>query len=379
MAGGDLRDLTDRIRQQEGAAAVARRLDRRRPGVPRLQPRPVARRPRDRRGRARPRRGEAHRGWRRGAADARRGRREEAGGARRGARRGEGRPARAALKVLALDYGSARTGVAVSDPTGTLARPLCTVEQAATDAGLARLGELVRGEEAERVVVGLPLTLRGEHGAQAEETMRFVDRLRARRRRARRDLRRALHDDARRARAKATTPAPRPTSCPATSSGRGAAAEPSDPPAGLPAPRRRAGRRPRRVRRVRVGRVRRRRGADRSSAPSADDHRRGAEADPRHVPGGSDHACRWPSVAGRGSRADHPARLPPGRPERALPAGFGHPAIARGIPVPGHVLPVRDRSCGRSSSRSSSRTSGRSGAGSTCGMRARRTSPRTTS
>jgi len=83
------------------------------------------------------------------------------------------------VKVLALDYGSARTGVAVSDPTGTLARPLCTVEAAGTDAGLMRLGELVRGEDAERVVVGLPLTLRGERCTQADETMRFVDRLRS--------------------------------------------------------------------------------------------------------------------------------------------------------------------------------------------------------
>ena len=47
------------------------------------------------------------------------------------------------VKVLALDYGSARTGVAVSDPTGTIARPLGVVEQAATDAGLARLRELI--------------------------------------------------------------------------------------------------------------------------------------------------------------------------------------------------------------------------------------------
>ena len=80
---------------------------------------------------------------------------------------------------MALDYGSARTGVAVSDPTGTLARPLCTVERAATDEGMRRLRDLVRDEEAERVVVGLPLTLRGEVGAQAEETNRFVERLRA--------------------------------------------------------------------------------------------------------------------------------------------------------------------------------------------------------
>jgi putative transcription antitermination factor YqgF len=83
------------------------------------------------------------------------------------------------LKVLALDYGSARTGVAVSDPTGTVARPLCTVERAGTEDGLTRLRELVAAEDAERVVVGLPLTLRGDQGEQAEETGRFVEELRA--------------------------------------------------------------------------------------------------------------------------------------------------------------------------------------------------------
>jgi putative transcription antitermination factor YqgF len=83
------------------------------------------------------------------------------------------------VKVLALDYGSARTGVAVSDPTGTVARPLCVVERAGTEAGLARLQKLVRDEQAERVVVGLPLTLRGTHGEQAVETERFVAGLRA--------------------------------------------------------------------------------------------------------------------------------------------------------------------------------------------------------
>ena len=80
---------------------------------------------------------------------------------------------------MALDYGSARTGVAVSDATGTVARPLCTVERAATEVGLRRLAELVAEERPERVVVGLPLTLRGEQGAQAEETARFVEALRA--------------------------------------------------------------------------------------------------------------------------------------------------------------------------------------------------------
>ena len=83
------------------------------------------------------------------------------------------------MKVLALDYGAARTGVAVSDATGTLARPLTVVERAASEAGLRRVAELVEQHHAERVVVGLPLTLRGAEGRQAEETALFVDELRA--------------------------------------------------------------------------------------------------------------------------------------------------------------------------------------------------------
>ena len=82
------------------------------------------------------------------------------------------------MKVLALDYGSARTGVAVSDPTGTVARPVTIVERAATDAGFAKLLAVIEAEQPELVVVGMPLTLRGEHGEQARETAAFADRLR---------------------------------------------------------------------------------------------------------------------------------------------------------------------------------------------------------
>lgn len=83
------------------------------------------------------------------------------------------------MKVLALDFGRARTGVAVSDPTGTIARPIGTVEAAGTDDGLRRIAELVGEHEPEEIVVGLPLTMRGERGEQAGETERFVELLRA--------------------------------------------------------------------------------------------------------------------------------------------------------------------------------------------------------
>ncbi len=82
------------------------------------------------------------------------------------------------MKILAVDFGAARTGVAVSDPTGTIARPLCIVERAADGDGLARLAELIGEHEVERVVVGMPLTLRGRRGDQALETERFVEALR---------------------------------------------------------------------------------------------------------------------------------------------------------------------------------------------------------
>ena len=84
------------------------------------------------------------------------------------------------MKVVALDFGAARTGVAVSDATGTLARPVGVVEKAATPAGLDRLVAEVGEHDAELVLVGLPLTLRGERGEQARATEAFVDALRAR-------------------------------------------------------------------------------------------------------------------------------------------------------------------------------------------------------
>ena len=83
------------------------------------------------------------------------------------------------MKVLALDYGSARTGIAVSDPTGTIARPLGVVQQVGQPVGFERLMDVIGIERPEEIVVGLPLTLRGEHGDQARETARFVDSLRS--------------------------------------------------------------------------------------------------------------------------------------------------------------------------------------------------------
>lgn len=83
------------------------------------------------------------------------------------------------MRVLALDYGSARCGCAVSDPSGTIVTPIAPVERPSSRRGLGALRELVREREVERVVVGLPLSLRGRDTAQTTETRAFAERLSA--------------------------------------------------------------------------------------------------------------------------------------------------------------------------------------------------------
>jgi putative Holliday junction resolvase len=80
-------------------------------------------------------------------------------------------------RVVALDYGAARCGVAVSDPTWTVATPLEAVLRPGTRRGFNRVLALVREQAAVAVVVGLPLSLSGRDSAQTAETRAFAARL----------------------------------------------------------------------------------------------------------------------------------------------------------------------------------------------------------
>jgi putative Holliday junction resolvase len=81
------------------------------------------------------------------------------------------------MRLLALDFGEARCGCAVSDPTGTVVTPLVAVERPDTRKGLGRIAGLVREREIERVVVGLPISMSGEEGPQAARTREWTARL----------------------------------------------------------------------------------------------------------------------------------------------------------------------------------------------------------
>lgn len=78
------------------------------------------------------------------------------------------------MRILALDYGKAHTGAAISDPTGTLVRPLDEISGAATEKGIAGIAALVQRENAGSVVVGVPVPLAGGKSKQTEEAEAFI-------------------------------------------------------------------------------------------------------------------------------------------------------------------------------------------------------------
>ena len=81
------------------------------------------------------------------------------------------------MRVLALDYGSARCGCALSDPSGTIVTPIDAIARPATKRGFAQLRSLVVEREVERVIVGLPLSLAGMDTEQTRETRAFANEL----------------------------------------------------------------------------------------------------------------------------------------------------------------------------------------------------------
>lgn len=84
------------------------------------------------------------------------------------------------MRVLALDYGSARCGCAVSDPTGVIATPLAPVLSPGSRRGLAQILQLIDQLQVNRVIVGLPLSLAGGDSAQTREAREFAARLQRR-------------------------------------------------------------------------------------------------------------------------------------------------------------------------------------------------------
>jgi len=242
---------------------------------------------------------------------------------------------------MALDFGAARTGVAVSDPTGVIARPLCVVQRAASANGLDELVQLVHDEQPEQVVVATPLTLRGERGEQARATENFAAALRERLDVAGSALRRALHDRPCRAEPSSAPEDARAAAQPSVQLSRWSSARPGVMPP-KPGPRRPAGpaasypgapvRRARR-RGPRRGHCVRAREDHRwqlvADAASADDGRR-TEAVPHRPSRRGSTASRWLSASRSSRRSRSRTARPAGPADEA-----GYLAATRPRVVPG--------------------------------------------
>src|SRR5512138_3225232 len=83
------------------------------------------------------------------------------------------------MRILSLDVGDRRIGVAVSDPTGLLARPLTIIARKGVEADLEAIRKIVSEQDTGKVIVGLPLSLDGRVGEQAAKVQEFVERLKA--------------------------------------------------------------------------------------------------------------------------------------------------------------------------------------------------------
>jgi putative Holliday junction resolvase len=83
-------------------------------------------------------------------------------------------------RLLGLDVGERRIGVAISDPDRSFALPLHSIDRRQVSDAIAALAELVAQEEVGEIVVGLPLSLSGDAGPQAETTREFAAQLEAR-------------------------------------------------------------------------------------------------------------------------------------------------------------------------------------------------------
>ena len=83
------------------------------------------------------------------------------------------------MRIMAIDYGDARTGIAVSDPTGLIAGETFVIAQWDAEALSKTIVEEARARGVERLVLGLPKNMDGTEGPRAEKARAFADRLRA--------------------------------------------------------------------------------------------------------------------------------------------------------------------------------------------------------
>jgi putative Holliday junction resolvase len=81
------------------------------------------------------------------------------------------------MRILGIDYGSKRIGLAISDPNETMAQPLATIERKDDNSSVRKIDEIIKKHSIDKIVIGLPVSMSGEIGPQARSVLDFIDHL----------------------------------------------------------------------------------------------------------------------------------------------------------------------------------------------------------
>ena len=82
-------------------------------------------------------------------------------------------------RVLGLDYGERRIGLALSDPLGIIAKPLTIIYRTKTEDHISEISKIIAEKKVTSIVVGLPITLKGHYSKQTEIVLNFIDQLKS--------------------------------------------------------------------------------------------------------------------------------------------------------------------------------------------------------
>ena len=82
-------------------------------------------------------------------------------------------------RILGLDYGERRIGLALSDPLGIIAKPLTVIDRQKTADHISKISEIISERKVTSIVVGLPLTLKGQYSKQTEIVLDYIEQLKA--------------------------------------------------------------------------------------------------------------------------------------------------------------------------------------------------------
>ena len=80
-------------------------------------------------------------------------------------------------RILSLDYGDVRIGLAISDPLQIIAKPFHTIKNSSIDSVIQNINNIIEEKDVEKIIIGLPITLKNKHSQQTESVLKFIEKI----------------------------------------------------------------------------------------------------------------------------------------------------------------------------------------------------------